>query len=468
MADIAPFRGILYTPKAGDPSKLLAPPYDVISPADRAQLAALDPHNCVQLILPEPTDAAKPDSRYEHAAADLKAWLADGTLARDEVPAIYRYHQIFDVYGKEVVRKGFIARVRLQKFSEGVVLPHERTLAGPKIDRLNLFRSTHSHFSQIFGLYNDREHITDRFFSEVDETPPAIEGRTADGVLHRLWRLTNVDDQRYLIRYMSGEKVYIADGHHRYETMINYAEELRPNAVSPKASSEYGVMFFCNMDDPGLVVKPTHRVLHSWPGFSGADVLKRAPEFFKVMLGPRGNADTVRMALAGHARKQPCFAMATPDGESIAYLQLRGDLIKSSVPALAASTVLGELDVTLLHGVLLETILGVSREDQEKQTYLRYIKDWEQAYAALGEPGVQAVFFMNPTKVEQVKAVADAGQVMPQKSTFFFPKIASGLVINPVDPREEVELPPNDDAPLTPPTRLPNKDQPPTNPRLKT
>jgi uncharacterized protein (DUF1015 family) len=443
MAEIAPFRGILYSKQAGEPSQLLAPPYDVISDAERQELEARDPHNCVRLILPQkPKDAKEDDAKYGAAAELLKAWLADGTLKRDDKPAIYRYHQKFEVDGAPIVRKGFIARIRLQKFDEGIVLPHERTLSGPKADRLKLMRASRAHFSQIFGLYSDRDRVTDRAFERIEAGAPEMEGVTTDGVTQRLWRLTDPDEQARVIDFLDDKKIYIADGHHRYETMIALREELRAEAKSPRSSVEYGVMFFCNMDDPGLVVLPTHRVVHGLPSFDRASLLRRAKEFFVVSEGPLAPPLAVKQALAGHGKRGPTVAMVTPDADKIAYLRVRGDLIVSSVPAMAGPKELHALDVALLHGLLLETLLGIDRQAQEKQTNLRYSKDFAKAMEEAKAPGVQAVFLMNPTKVEQVKAVADVGEVMPQKSTFFYPKIASGLVMNPIDPAEEVPPPP--------------------------
>src|SRR5437016_2534769 len=189
MAEIAAFRGILYShPDA----KVLAPPYDVISPAERAQLAALDPHNCVRLILPE----GDGDEKYAHAARDLREWLAAGVMARDEKPALYRYHQTFTAEGRTATRTGFICRIRLHKFSEGVVLPHERTLAGPKADRLKLKRATRAHLSQVFGLYSDPARESDEPFTEIVKTAPLLDATTADGVRQQLWRLTEVAAQQ--------------------------------------------------------------------------------------------------------------------------------------------------------------------------------------------------------------------------------------------------------------------------------
>jgi|SRR5579883_3046762 len=446
MAEIAPFRGILYTERAGDASRLLAPPYDVISPEERETLAALDPHNAVRLILPKDPSGGDSDEKYEQSARDLRAWLDEGALARDAAPAIYRYHQRFpDAAGKEVTRKGFIARVRLRRFDEGVILPHERTLSGPKLDRLKLMRATRTHFSQVFGLYPDRERKTDELFEAVERTPPAIDVVTPDGVAQRLWRLTDSAAIRALASLMAERKVYIADGHHRYETMIALRDELSGAARSPSSSVNYGAMFFCNMDDPGLVVFPTHRVLRALPGFNPHKLLEAAEPYFlvrEVRTNDRPeDRDMVRTELAREGARGPSFAIAAQGWPNrVAILRLRPDLDLDGIAAMPRAPSLRVLDVTVLHAIVFETILGIDRAAQEKQTNLRYVKDWNQAIDEIStNTDVQAIFFMNPTRVDQVKAVADAGEVMPQKSTFFFPKIASALVINPIDPEEEID-----------------------------
>jgi uncharacterized protein (DUF1015 family) len=437
MAEIAAFRGILYdTQKAGAPDKLLAPPYDVISPAERDKLAALDPHNCVRLILPKDAQGGDSDGKYEHAAADLKAWLAEGVMRRDDAPALYRYHQTFTAEGRTTTRKGFICRIRLHRFDEGVVLPHERTLAGPKADRLKLKRATRCHLSQVFGLYSDPARASDTPFEAVERERPVLEGTTTDGVTQRLWRLTDAAAVARVQQLLADKKVYIADGHHRYETMLALREELRKETKSPRSSIEYGTIFLANMDDPGLLVFPTHRVVHGLPAFDRAAVLEKARQFFAVEETAAGDAPAVRRVLAEKSRTSPTFAIAT--GDKLAYLTLRKDVDLERVPSLKGPAVVRTLDVTLLHALMIEQILGIDRAAQEKQTNLRYVKDTQAALDEARAAGVQAVFVMNPTRVEQVKAVADAGEVMPQKSTFFYPKLASGLVLNPLIPSEEV------------------------------
>jgi uncharacterized protein (DUF1015 family) len=433
MAEIAPFRGILYTTKAGAPEKLLAPPYDVISPEERARLAALDPHNSVRLILPEGAG----DEKYAAAARDLQAWLHDGIMARAAAPALYRYHQTFTAEGRTATRRGFICRIRLARFEERIVLPHERTLAGPKADRLKLKRATRAHLSQVFGLYSDPERKSDEPFAAVEEEAPFLHGTTSDGVEQKLWRLTDAAAQQRVVELLANEKIYIADGHHRYETMLALRDELRAEAHgNPRSSVEYGTIFLANMDDPGLLVFPTHRVVHGLPSFDRASLIEKSRAFFDVTEAPLADAATVRRTLAEHGLGGPTFAVAT--GDSLAYLTLKKNVSLDGIPSLQGPAVLRTLDVTLLHALVIEAILGIDRAAQEKQTNLRYVKDTAAALADAKSPDVQAVFLMNPTPVAHVKAVADAGEVMPQKSTFFYPKLASGLVINPIIPSENV------------------------------
>jgi uncharacterized protein (DUF1015 family) len=433
MAEIAPFRGILYTPKAGAPEKLLAPPYDVISPEERARLAALDAHNCVRLILPE----GDGDEKYANAARELNQWMLDGVLARDAAPALYRYHQSFTAEGRTATRKGFICRIRLARFEERIVLPHERTLAGPKADRLKLKRATRAHLSQVFGLYADPERQSDEPFAPLEATPPALHGTTSDGVEQKLWRLTDGEAQRRVVELLADKKIYIADGHHRYETMLALRDELRAESKgNPRSSVEYGTIFLANMDDPGLLVFPTHRVVFGLDGFDLPSVLERARAFFEVTEMQAGDAETVRAELAQRGQARPTFALAA--GDRLHYLSLRRDVELDGVASLRGPAVLRTLDVTLLHALVIEDILGIDRAAQERQTNLRYIKDTAAALAEARRDDVQAVFVMNPTPVAHVQAVADAGEVMPQKSTFFYPKLASGLVINPIVPSEEV------------------------------
>jgi len=240
MAEVVPTRGQLYDPaRAGSLDDLVAPPYDVVSETERSALAAKSPYNIVRVDLPQ----GDPERKYGNAARELRRWVDEGVLRRDAVPALYRYHQVFSASGQEHTRKGFIGRVRLRRFEEGVVLPHERTLSGPRLDRLALARACRTHLSQVFGLYSDPKGTVDAEFAALDSSAPALEARLGDGVVHRLWRLTDARAHARIAEAMADRKVYIADGHHRYETMLALRDELRPLARSQRSSIEYGSMF---------------------------------------------------------------------------------------------------------------------------------------------------------------------------------------------------------------------------------
>jgi len=424
MAEVLPGRGLLYDPaRAGRFDDLVAPPYDVISESDRAELEAKSPFNIVRVDLPQ----GNREEKYRNAARELRRWIEEGILRRDRAPAFYRYHQIFSLAGRQHTRKGFIGRIRLRRFEERVVLPHERTLSGPRLDRLELSRACRTNLSQVFGLYSDPAGAVDAEFGPLDSAAPAIEARLG-GVVHRVWRLTDVAAHQRIAAAMGEKKVYIADGHHRYETMLAIRDELRPQARSPRSSIEYGSMFLTAMEDPGLVILPTHRVVHGLPQFQLPRFLERLRPRFEVEKLNAASAGDLRTALG---RRERSFLLVS-GGEAM-LLSLR----TGAEQAVAGPEPLRGLDVPILHALILEEILGIDRAAQERQTNLRYVKDFDAALEESRRPEVQAVFLLNPTRIEQLKAVADAAEVMPQKSTFFFPKLASGLVLDPIDPLEE-------------------------------
>jgi uncharacterized protein (DUF1015 family) len=320
MAEVIPFAGLLYEPEVAlgqagaEASSLLAPPYDVISEAGRKELAGESPFQSVHLILPQPPQGQASDARYAAARATLVAWQKAGVMSRDERPSFYRYHQVFaapgDTSGDKIVRKGFVARIRLHRFSEGVILPHERTLSGPKADRLKLKRATRTHLSQVFGLYDDPERKADAAFAALEAQPPALHGTTQDGVSHKLWKLFDEAAIEQVQQVLRDKRIYIADGHHRYETMLALREELRqePDYCGLDSSVEYGSIFLCNVRDPGLFVFPTHRVLHSLPEFSLLDLLAKLAPFFRIEEVPEPTAAQGKEALRTRGEQAMLFA----------------------------------------------------------------------------------------------------------------------------------------------------------------
>jgi uncharacterized protein (DUF1015 family) len=439
MVAIAPFRGILYDTSRVEVSRVLAPPYDVIDADERARLWARDPYNCVRLILPE----GEGDARYLAAARELSAWQEAGILVRDERPALYRYHQVFsspELGPAPVTRRGLIGAVRLHRFEEGIILPHERTLKGPKVDRLKLMDATGAHLSQIFTLYADPAGAVDDAFAAVDARDPDLAGATDDGTRHVLWRVDEPGIIDRVRQALAALPLYIADGHHRYETMLAYRDRLLAGrGWSARSSARFGTLFLANMDDPGLVVLPTHRLIHGVAGFSAAAVIEGARAHFHVepVVGGAADAERVRALLRAAGARGSSFAMVTAGTSDATLLTLRAGF-DTAAAGLSGPPALGRLDVTLLHTLVLERLLGIDRAALEAQTHITYVTDTQKGLDRLSAGAGQAGFFMNPTRVDQVRQVADAGACMPQKSTFFYPKLASGVVFRTIRADEEL------------------------------
>ena len=430
MADIAPLSPLRYDLKKSALEKVVAPPYDVIDGAQRAALAARDPHNIVRLILPE----GEGDQKYANAAELFAAWRASGVLVRDEKPGFYRYDQSFAAPGQaggpRITRRGFFALVRLQPFSERVILPHERTLSGPKEDRLKLFRATKTNLSPGFMLYRDAERALD---GALAKATTLAEIATDDGVTHALSKIEDPEAMRAIVKKIGESTLLIADGHHRYETALRYAEETR--AAHPGAPANgrhnYFMVFLTNGDDPSLVVFPTHRHVHSLAALDWNALPERAKGAFDVeVLGAGLPADALLAKLAEAGKRAPSVVGAAPDGRA-ALFSLKKDIDLAAHPTLGAThAALRTTDVAVLHMGLFEHVLGITREAQAAKTNLWYPQDGAGALSDLRGGKGQALFLMNATPVADVRRVAEAGEVMPQKSTFFYPKIATGMCIH--------------------------------------
>jgi uncharacterized protein (DUF1015 family) len=440
MAQIAPLTPLRYAlgknPSAL--STLVAPPYDVIGAEQRAELAARDPHNVVRLILPE----GEGDAKYANAASSLDRWVTSGVLARDAEPAFYRYDQSFlppgNAGGKAITRRGFLALVRLVPLSAGIVLPHERTLTGPKEDRLKLFRATRTNLSPGFMLYRDPNGMID---GPLQNAHPVAEFSTQDGIHHALAKVTAADAIAAITEGIAKSTLLIADGHHRYETALRYSEEisLAHPGSGEHAEHRYFMTFLTNGDDPNLVVFPTHRLVHSLPVFSYDDLLSRASEWFAVTpLASDVDSKTALAALAAAGKTSPSVVAVAGDGRA-AVLTLRSDVDVARHPTLGERpAVLQKTDVAILHSALLEHVLGITKEAQAAKTNLAYPQDASVAMRDVREGKAQVLFLMNATPVNDVRRVAEAGEVMPQKSTFFHPKVLTGLTIHTLDPARSV------------------------------
>jgi uncharacterized protein (DUF1015 family) len=435
MAEIAPLTALRYdlARLKGGLGSVVAPPYDVISQEERAALAARDPHNVVRLILPE----GEGEARYENAGALFNRWRSEGVLFRDDEPGFYRYDQTFRPPGQasdgaSIRRRGFLALVRLVPFADRIVLPHERTLSGPKEDRLKLFRATRANLSPGFMLYRDARGELD---APLDGAEPLAEFSTSDGVHHLLSKVTDRDALRAIVAGVERSTLLIADGHHRYETALRYSQEVagagRGSGARARGEHRFFMTFLANGDDPKLVVFPTHRHVHSLTSFSFDDLVSRARSVFEVDELERAapvSEILERLRVAG--QRAPSVAAAAPDGR-VALLTLRGDADLDAHPTLGQKpSVLRRTDVIVLHSGILEALLGITPEAQAAKTNLWYPQSAGGALGELRGGRGQALFLMNATPVAQVREVAEGGEVMPQKSTFFYPKVATGLAIH--------------------------------------
>jgi uncharacterized protein (DUF1015 family) len=444
MAEIAPLTPLRYdlARLPGGLASVIAPPYDVISPAERAALAARDPHNVVRLILPD-GDA---DAKYAHAAALLARWRDEGVLVRDTEPAFYRYDQTFALPGDggggggPVTRRGFLALVKLVPFAERVILPHERTLSGPKEDRLKLFRATGTNLSPGFMLYRDPRGDLD---AALEEGERVAEYSTPNGVHNVLAKVRGRGALRAIIEGVARSTLLIADGHHRYETALRYSEEvssLHP-AAPARAEHRFFMTFLVSGDSPNLAVLPTHRQVHSLESFSFDDLAASARVTFGVEeLSKNADSDTIMEALRRAGRVGPSLAAAATDGRAV-VLTLRGDVDLTAHPTLGPKQeALRKTDVALLHAGILEHILGITPQAQAAKTNLSYPQDARAALSELRSGAGNVLFLMNSTPVAQVREVAEAGEVMPQKSTFFYPKVPTGLAMHTLDPTRVVSI----------------------------
>ena len=446
MAEIKAFRGLLYNPeKVGDLSQVMAPPYDVISPERQDDLYSRHPFNVIRLILSKENPGDSPENdRYTRAASDFKKWARDSTLLRDDRPSIYYYAQTYSIKDSaRHTRKGFIALSRIEDFGKGRIHAHEQTLSGPKADRLRLMKACNANMSCIFSLYSDPKLSINRLLEEsIAGTLPLIDVTDDDGIKNRLWR---IDDQALVEKVtaaMEGRQLFIADGHHRYETALNYRNLMRDSNPRYTGSEPYNyvMMYFSNMDDEGMTILPTHRIIHSLAGFDGDAFLKECRNYFDIEEFAYTTANEVMVKLhfmrrmdKSEKEDRTAFGLHIKGVDTYYVLLLKSPGVMDKAFGPSIPEVFKKLDVTVLHSLILSKILGMTRESQERQENLVYVKSSEAALEAMKDEKNQLVFLLRPTKIEEVKAVALAGQVMPQKSTYFYPKLLSGLVFNLLD-----------------------------------
>lgn len=418
MATVKPFLGLRFSSTAGPVASLVAPPYDVLSQQERDQYAARSPHNIVHLTLPEKNEGDRSQFvRYARSASRLENWRAEGVLRREDKPAFYRYRQTFAVPGNDdrLERLALIACIRVEPYANGVVLPHEQTFPKHKEDRLRLLEATRAHLECIFGLYEDDDIAVLDLVKNAPATQVA-DVTTDDDVRHILEAIDGEAVNGSIARALSSKKVWIADGHHRYETALAFRQAL--GAREGEVAEDYMMMALSSISDPGLVLMPTHRILNQL-SLSTEELRSRVSTHFQVSEHPndRLGAELAKVA----ERSERAFGIALPEGKG---LIARFDPIElSSKFESSAGDRLKRLDVTILHDFVFAKLLGLTGHD-----FFAYTRDDSEAIKAV-ESGAPASFLMNPPTVEDMRLIALGGEKMPQKSTFYYPKILSGLVL---------------------------------------
>ena len=421
MADLQAFRAIRYGPGSGpgrDLSSVIAPPYDVLGEADKTRLSGQSPHNVVTIDLPFiPPKKAGPDRLYQQAAATMRQWLQAGVLALDEQPALYVYQQRFSWAGRDYTRRLFFSRLRLEPFGQGSVFPHELTFGGPKEDRLKLMKATRCQLSPIFGLYLDpANQVMNLLESKLAPEPEVV--ATMESVENRLWAVTDTDLIAAVREAMSDKKLYVADGHHRYSTALMYRNWLaeQEGQLPQDHPARFVLMALAVMEDPGMLILPTHRVLVEVDDLSDERIIEAWSPGLEIT-----SAETV------DPQADINFLSGRTGRRWTGNIRNRGVLreLEPAEPEAWAA-----LDMAYLHRYLLAELL-VRRLGRGKEFEIRYLKAVADAEAtARDEQGL--AILVQATPMEQLRAVSEAGGLMPQKSTFFYPKLATGMVFNPL------------------------------------
>jgi uncharacterized protein (DUF1015 family) len=441
MANILPFKGIFYNrEKIKELSWVLAPPFDIISSEAQERYYQMSTYNVIRLILGKkfPGDN-EANNRYTRSAQFFQEWCEQEILIRDGSPSVYLLEQEYelrsDIFGevglegkgKTVKRRGFIALAQLEDFSKGIVRPHEGTLAEPKRDRLNLLRACRANFSQVFTTYEDAENRIDRLWEEKRSETPLIDFINEENIRQRLWRINERESINLIVEGMRRKKLFIADGHHRYESALEYRNELGRNNPqhSTQESYNYVMAYFVNMENGGLEILPIHRAIRSFEGFDGKRLIDGAGEYFDIkkfnnveeLLGQLKNEKAkhrIGMYMGGNE-----FYLVSLKDEKITKGLIKG-----------RQKIFCELDVVILHTLIIEKVLKISPESQESIIYSEKINE---TVSKVRDGSHCVAFFLRPVKVSEFKAVVEAGEIMPKKSTFFYPKLLSGLVINKID-----------------------------------
>lgn len=438
MADIRPFRGIRYNQEAiGDLSLVVAPIYDVIDDKARDAYYNKHPYNIIRLILNRPKKSdSDPEQPYIRAAEFLDRWLAQNVLIQDPVPGMYLYRQRYLMDSEYKECTGLIARVRVVDFAEGVVLPHEDIMPKPLADRMKLLSRTRANLSTVYTLYSDpAERLKEPVLSEMERFPLA-QFQTTDGLAHDVWGVCDEKFVNKMVKFFAGKQLYIADGHHRYQTALEYSRKLRESGelTDDDDPRNFLMMMIVEMENPGLSVLPVHRVVTTQDLNMDA-VIKGLEKWFAVIAvdmprGPMSGQVFHLLQQLESAGKSGCaFGVFLKGGRFLLLTWKEGLDVDKEVPG-DCSSAYKTLDVTVLQKLVIEKVLGIAPDRESVERNLEFTRDALEAIRQVESGPASMAFLVNPTRVEQVKDVADHGDKMPQKSTYFYPKPCSGVVMN--------------------------------------
>ena len=438
MPKISAFRGLRYDlGHVGSLSDVIAPPYDVIDDALQEELYKQHPANVIRLILNriEPGDTDD-NNRYTRAARFLRNWQSEGVLQSESDPALYVYHQSFEADGQNFTRRGFMCRTRLERFGEGQIFPHEETHASAKADRLSLTKECRANLSQIFGLYPDPENVAQDILEKAIDGETPIECTDHLGVVHRIWPVTDVKVLSEVTAAMDGRATFIADGHHRYETACNYREELAAaGELTDEHPANYVLMMCVGMSDPGMIVLPTHRLFRGVPAMSSDDLKQRLADFFDCRIaGEGGDLANVIWDQIESADDQGTVGLyAEADGRWVVAKLNEAGKAKMAEISTDHSSDWHSLGVAILHRLIMETLL--EQKDLPKPKYVHLVEEVTQGIEEGDDDGSRfgLAALVMPATLDHIRAISEHGERMPAKSTYFYPKLLSGLVINPLE-----------------------------------
>lgn len=431
MAHIIPFRGILYNKiKVKDLSSVVTPPYDVITPKKQDEYYKRSPYNIVRLDLGKEAGGDSPkNNKYTRADDFINEWLEKDVLTRDERPAFYFHTHIYILKNKsKKIRSGFISLVKIEDFESGVVLPHEKTFKKVKSDRLDLLQNCQANLSQVFALYPDKSNNINKLFNACLNKPD-IELKDEEGSIHRLWKITDTNTIKKIAKNIEKKPLFIADGHHRYETALNYRNERRKKdkKFTGEEPYNYVMMYLSNMDDVGLTILPTHRLLRDFEPLK----MNELEKYFSVKKFPfkdtKQQTSQLKILIGQMEKeglKKHLFGLYLSGEKAFLLLRLKDHNHVIEKMEHGKPKEWAELDVVVLQYILIHSIFKAKEED------IFYLADTETACGKVDKKEAKAVILLNPTKISQVKKIASLGERMPHKSTYFYPKILTGLVIN--------------------------------------